>query len=407
MSKPIIILRKMNRHFFFFFFAMAALASGCSTQPPLAGTITIQADAEWKPMVYLIDPGRWDAVARSFAGTVIDSAAIAESGHFSFGKMPAVEGTILLELAVQRNALPFFANRLEESDPASANYCPIIWEPGKKLRVHAEAAAFQKTFSLENPSAENAALLQLRDLRLQAYSHSFSNLSPDVHAAEVLMDHAAALTAYQQALMEFASQTRHLLPALTAIRWAAPQGDYERLPEFLVAQAAKWQAQYPQHPWVAQLAATADPTKLPVLIGDVIPNFPLPMLNGDTLLLRQMLASRLTLLDLWASWCAPCRKENRNYLVPLWEQYHESGFQIIGYALDAGRQAWTSAIKKDGADRWLHASHLRGDDAPLFKALRISTIPANFLIDHDGRVLAKNLHAEELRAFLDEYFEKK
>lgn len=397
----------MTRISIAFFSAIAILLAGCAVQPPLAGTITLKPEDNYRPMVYLVDPGSWDAVARSFSGTVVDSAFIADNGSFSFGKMPGVDKPVLLELTLQRKDQKLFPNRLEDEPPAHANYMPIIWEPGKKLYIKADAAAFQKTFTIEDASPENAELLQLRDLRHRAFEQFLSENKADVHTAEGLMNHEAAVKAYQNELMQFAEQCAYLLPALTAIRWVSPEGDYERVPEFIVKQAERWQAAAPGHPWVQQLATFADRSRLPVLVGDTLPDYPLPMLNGDTIPLRKMLSSSLTILDLWASWCAPCRKENRNYLVPLWEQYHERGLQIIGYALDAGRDAWTGAIEKDGAYRWLHASHLNGDDAPLFQALRISTIPANFLIDANGRVVAKNLHGEELKQWLNKFYEEK
>ncbi len=392
----------MIRFHSIFLFAALALATACSDGPSLSGNINLKG-ADWKPVVYLIDPGSWDAVARSFSGTVIDSAAIGADGSFSFGKMPKVDQPVLLEITIQRKDQKLFPNRLEDENPPTANYMPFIWEPGKKLRIRTDADAFQKSFSIENPSPENAALMDLRNVRIKAFNDFLSKNNGDIHTADGLMNHEAALEAYQNRLIQFAGQCEYLLPALTAIRWVSPEGDYERVPEFIVAMAEKWQASTPAHPWVQQLSAIADRSKLPVLTGDTIPDYPMPMLDGDTIPLRQMLAGRLTLLDLWASWCAPCRKENRNYLVPLWDEYHTQGFQIIGYALDAGRSAWTSAIQKDGAGRWLHASDLNGDDSPFFKTLRISTIPANFLLDADGKVVAKNLHGEELREWVEEW----
>jgi thiol-disulfide isomerase/thioredoxin len=143
-----------------------------------------------------------------------------------------------------------------------------------------------------------------------------------------------------------------------------------------------------------------DRRKLPVLVSDLLPDYPLPMLAGDTVSLHNLLGERLTLLDLWASWCGPCRVQNRDFLVPLWDQYHQRGFQIIGYGLEASSKAWARAIEADGAYRWPHASDLQGDDSPLFELLRLTTIPANFLLDAEGRVVAKNLHGEELMEYV-------
>ncbi|HRV56389.1 MAG TPA: AhpC/TSA family protein, partial [Mangrovimonas sp.] len=65
-----------------------------------------------------------------------------------------------------------------------------------------------------------------------------------------------------------------------------------------------------------------------------------------------------------ASWCAPCRKENKVILDPLWKAYHDKGLQIIGYGLESDEQSWKAAIQKDQA-LWLQTSHLEGDEAPL------------------------------------------
>ena len=145
---------------------------------------------------------------------------------------------------------------------------------------------------------------------------------------------------------------------------------------------------------------------LPVLKGDVFPEGQLPLISKDTVLVYESLGGKLTIVDLWASWCAPCRKENREILTPLWEQYHEKGLQILAYGLESDEPAWKAAIEKDGAYRWLNASHLEGDDTPFLKMLRIQTIPANFILNSEGVVLAKNLHGKELMDFIENYIEE-
>lgn len=383
-----------------------SLHTNCSGQAPLSGKITIAPNAQWAPTLFLIQPRSLDEVATSFLGQVIDSAKVNADGSFVFEKLPNSPEPMLLELAVQKKGEQF-VNRLNNENPDSDNYCPIIWKNGLKLKISASMAQFQSSFAIENPSPENAALLKLRDLRQTAFQQFLSKNKDEEHDEAKLLDAEAARLNFQKILMDFAQQSDQLLPALLTIRWVSPNQDYERIPEFLFSQCQKWQSSHPGHPWVAQLCQKSDRERLPVLIGDKLPDALLPMLAGDTLTLTQLIGKRrLTLLDLWASWCAPCRRENREFLVPLWEQHHKNGFEIIGYALDASAPAWKKAIEADGAYRWVHASHLRGDDAPLMEALRIQTIPANFLLDGEGKVIAKNLHGEALVKFVQAYLIK-
>ncbi|WP_020536666.1 TlpA family protein disulfide reductase [Lewinella cohaerens] len=383
---------------FYLLFSIYLLSiSACSGQPHLSGTIELEEDSSWGSMIYLIDPGSWKGVGSSYVGTVVDSASIGPDGGFAFEELPIAEEPMLLQLAIQRVG-ERFPNRLDNEQPTTSNYFPLVWQDGEQVVITAEADRFQATFAIRNPTPRNAAMLELCNIRQAAFAEYLEAGSEESH--EELLAEEDALLAFQSELMQFAEDSPHLLPALTAIRWVSIAGNYERIPEFLVKQAERWTAEEPEHPWVQQLAAVGDRRKLPVLVGDLLPDYPMPMLAGDTVSLHSLLGERLTLVDLWASWCGPCRVQNRNFLVPLWDKYHESGFQVVGYGLEASSKAWTRAIETDGAYRWPHASDLQGDDSPLFELLRLTTIPANFLLDAEGRVVAKNLHGEELMEYV-------
>ncbi len=379
-------------------------APQCQTQPlpQITGTITLTTG--WKPKLYLIQPQRFAEIAASFSGLVIDSANIAPDGSFAFSRLPQTEEKRLLEICIQKTGSRF-ANQFLDDNVLTANYMPIILQKGEVLEIAAEAERLQASFSIKKPSAENQALLQLRTIRHRAYAQQHLSAPTEGHLDESkLLEQEEALHQFQQPLMAFADSTAYLWPALVAARWVSPSGDYERVPEFMVNQCEKWRTKIAANAWVEQLCQTASREKLPVLVGDTIPDFALPMLNGDTILVHHLLGNRITILDIWASWCAPCRRENREILSPLWAKYQGQGLQILGYSIDSGAASWKAAIAKDAAT-WPHASHLSGDATPFLEVLRITTIPANFILDAQGKVIAKNLHGDALRAFVEDYLQ--
>ena len=355
--------------------------------------------------IYLIEPKTLWEVGASYFGKVIDSAVVNSDGSFEFHNLPKTKEPVLLELAIQVSGKA--PNYLQTDDPMRCNYMPILWQLGETLQITAKLDEFQKSFSIEHPSEINKALLDLRDVNKKAYQTYLAGKHWQLEEGSQLLEKEHAILQYQTKLIKFANSTRYLMPALVALRWVSPENDYERVPEFLVNQCNKWQKKQPDHPWVKQLCKESNPTKLPVLVGDIFPNLKFPMLTKDTLSLKNLLGKKLTIIDLWASWCAPCRKENREVLVPIWNKYHNQGLQIVAYGLESDESIWRAAAEHDGANRWFQASDLQGDDSPFFKKIRVHTIPANFILDNEGVVLAKNIHGRALMDLVKSYMKKK
>lgn len=354
--------------------------------------------------MYLIQPKNLRDVGASFFGKVIDSAVVNSDGSFNFHNPPKTKEPVLLELTVWQSGK--YANYLGTDDPTTANFAPLVWQPGEVIQITSKVHNFQKNVDLKLPSEVNKSLLTLRNINQNAYQTHIKGKDWEIEDSDQLMEKEHAILQYQTELINFANNTPHLIPALVALRWVSPENDYERVPEFLVSQCNTWQIKHPNHPWVKELCKQSEPSNLPLLIGDEFPNVKLPMITKDTLSIKEQLGNKLTIIDLWASWCAPCRIENREVLVPIWEEYHNKGLQIIAYGLENNEPAWKAAAKRDGANRWLQASHLQGDETPLLKRIRIRTIPANFILDDKGVVLAKNIHGKALIDWVHSYMKK-
>ncbi len=110
------------------------------------------------------------------------------------------------------------------------------------------------------------------------------------------------------------------------------------------------------------------------------------------------------LLDFWASWCSPCRAENPN-LLKAYNKYKDKNFTILGVSLDdeATRKAWINAVEKDGLP-WTQVSELKGFKSKAAVLYGVTAIPSNFLIDPDGKIIARNLRGEELEKKLASIF---
>jgi len=110
------------------------------------------------------------------------------------------------------------------------------------------------------------------------------------------------------------------------------------------------------------------------------------------------------LLDFWASWCGPCRRENPN-LVKVYAKFKSKGFTIFSVSLDQKKENWVEAIAKDNLT-WTHVSDLKFWESAPAKLYAVRNIPSNFLIDPQGNIIARNLRGEDLEKKLDEIYSK-
>ena len=148
-----------------------------------------------------------------------------------------------------------------------------------------------------------------------------------------------------------------------------------------------------------KLKSTFDNPDQPIDIGYYAPNFTAPNPDGQMKSLNDMLG-KVTLLEFWASWCGPCRRENPN-LVKIYKKYKDLGFNIVGVSLDKSMPQWTKAIEDDYLT-WDHLSNLKFWQDPIARLYKVRAIPASFILDEKGLIVSKNLRGYQLEAKISE-----
>jgi peroxiredoxin len=150
--------------------------------------------------------------------------------------------------------------------------------------------------------------------------------------------------------------------------------------------------------WGKQIADVYNKVKS-TSIGSKAPDFTLEDVNGKPMSLSS-LRGQYVLVDFWASWCGPCRAENPN-VVKAYNQFKGKNFTILGVSLDKEKDKWLAAIDKDKL-AWPQVSDLKGWESSAAALYFVQSIPANFLLDKEGKIVARNLRGDELSKKLAE-----
>ena len=200
------------------------------------------------------------------------------------------------------------------------------------------------------------------------------------------------MVSYSKKALKFGEDNKDNLAGFYAVG-TLEQNTYEAQ---LIKYAEDIKSKFPGNKAVQSFADRMLSLKI-VSVGQQAPLFELPTPDNNIIKLADF-KGKYVLLDFWASWCAPCREENPN-IVKQFNTFKNKGFTVLGVSLDKNKKAWEKAIADDNLT-WSHVSELKEWDGKVSLAYRVESIPSSFILDPQGKIIAKNLNGIELEKFL-------
>jgi thiol-disulfide isomerase/thioredoxin len=388
----------MNKKLFLYLLAALFIAGCKNNSVEISGTLINTVSGQY----IFLDELKSDKL------TSVDSVKISDDGKFDFKKEVKLPSFYLLKIS-------------------ESNFLTMLLEPGDKIVLNAYSDSLNYPVSVTGSKGTELMAEYNRTLRKtinkltglnNIYMENAS--SPELPRVVEKLDSMAQnyLNEINLYTKNYINQNINSLVSLVALYQQVAPNVYVLNPskdlKYFVKVDSSLSILYPEYEPVASLhgqvkeliaGINAQVGVAPATASEAeAPEISLPTPQGDTIKLSSTRGS-VVLLDFWASWCGPCRKENPN-LVSAYKQYHRKGFQIFQVSLDKTKEAWIKGIEDDLLGKWIHVSDIKYWNSVVVPLYKIESIPSNFLLDREGRIIASNLRGTQLQTKLAEIFDK-
>jgi peroxiredoxin len=352
---------------FIYLIVLAAFVAACSTEPHFV----VKANIEGSDSLTFV-------LQKREAGKVVSiDTAISKNGVFKMeGKIDYPQQVMLIALN-NRNRASFYLENAEITITGKLDSLTTAKITGSKSQDD-----YKSYLDLNKPLADKYQTL--------VSTYQAARTSNDTAQMRKIRDEAVGVEKEMTELQkEFVKNNPASYFPPTLIRSLA----LDMTPEEIEAAVAALDTNVAKIPVVIDLKTRAAAMKA-VAIGQKAPDFTLNDVNGNPVSLSSKIGSKLLLVDFWAAWCGPCRRENPN-VVKVYNEFNKKGFDVFGVSLDQTKEDWVKAIADDKLT-WTHVSDLKYWDNAAAKLYAVNSIPANFLLDETGTIIARNLREDEL-----------
>ncbi|SKB42095.1 peroxiredoxin family protein [Daejeonella lutea] len=331
------------------------------------------------------NPGEVKKILLYEADSLVDSAFLNEDSEFKFRRVAPDPNFYTLVIG-EKNFL-------------------VIGKNGEEIELNTNYSDTTNTYTIKG--SDESAKVQEVNMMQSDFGKIYQKLQAE-YAAKVSADTSkrdsiykvimpefqANMDKYAETVLKFVEENKDNLAAF----YAAGTIDQNKYEQQLIKYAEEIKPKFPKNKAVTMFVKKMEGIKT-VSVGQMAPDFALNNPEGIPIKLSEY-KGKYVLLDFWASWCGPCREENPN-IVKQHQAFAAKGFDVLGVSLDDDKGDWMRAIRYDNL-RWNHVSDLKRWDSEIAALYKVEGIPASFMIDRTGKIVAKNLRGPELEKFLSE-----